>query len=268
MNMYDAIFVRKSVKRFTMEEVEPSVLAGINNFANELPLFMEDAPIASLIVNNLENERAYSKYFSVKAPYYFVVGCKKGVDTYINAGYMIQQIILYMTARGLGTCYLTHINSKPSDPFVMDLPVDPNGDGQIETTQPVIAIAFGHTKDIIYQDSRKLHRLPEREVVLYKTEVSNDLKLMLKAARMAPSHMNTQPWRLVASDNRIHVFCKKSIINKEFNNKHKLIDIGVMSANMMLVADELWIDVQIEKSENISNKYFENNDYMYTISVG
>lgn len=254
MNMYEAIFVRKSVKKFVMEELEQGVLDQILQFAKELPLVMDHAKVEYTIINNLDSDHIHSKPLTIKAPYYFVVASGSEPNELLNAGFLMEQITLFIASLGLGTGLLTHVRLTTE---------------RIEGLEknPVLALAFGETKEIIYRDARKLHRLPEKEVVLYKTDVTTDVKLMVKAARLASSYLNTQPWRLVVYENRIHVFCKKNGWISELLNEKKYLDVGVMVANMLLVAEELWIDVQVEKLENISNKLFKNNDYIFTVIV-
>ena len=254
MNMYEAIFVRKSVKKFVMEELEQTLLDQIVQFANDLPLVMDHAEVEFSIVNHMENEKMNSKLLAVKAPYYFIVACDNEPDQLLNAGFLMEQITLYIASRGLGTGLVTHVHIKAEK--VPGL-----------KKEPVLALAFGRTKEIMYRDSRKLHRLPEKEIAVYKTDVNTDVKLMVKAARLAPSYLNSQPWRLVVYDNRIHVFSKKNMLVSDLINEKKLLDVGVMIANMLLVAEELWIDVQVEKVENISNKSFKNNEYIFSVIV-
>ena len=254
MNMYEAIFVRKSVKKFLMEELEQPLLEQIVQFARELPLLMENAEIEFTVLENVNNEIKNPKLLTVKAPYYFVVACENKPDQLLNAGFLMEQMILFIASRGIGTGVLSHVRAKAA-----------KIDG-IEKN-PVLILAFGDTKEIMYHDSRKVHRLPENEVVVYKTDVKADVKLMVKAARLAPSYLNSQPWRLVVYDNRIHVFCKKNVLINELMQEKKYLDVGVMIANLLLVAEELWIDVQIEKLSNISAKLFKNNDYIFSVIV-
>ena len=254
MNMYEAIFVRKSVKKFIMEELEQTLLDQIVQFAKELPLIMDQAEVEYSIISNMDSEKVNSKLLAVNAPYYFIVACDDEPSQWLNAGFLMEQITLYIASRGLGSSPLSHTHIK----------ID-----QVQgiTKKPVLALAFGNTNDVMYRDSRKIHRLPEKEIVVYKTEVSADVKLMIKAARLAPSYLNTQPWRLVVYDNRIHVFAKKSMLMVDFSYDKKFLDIGVMVANILLVAEELWIDVQVERMENISSKSFKNNEYVFSIII-
>lgn len=254
MNMYEAIFVRRSVKKFIMEEIEQTLLDQIQQFANELPLLMKQANVEFLIVKQMEHENMNKKLFSVKAPYYFVVACDYGIDQWLNAGYLVEQLSLYLTARGIATGALMYMQMREE------------GIQGLEKL-PMLALPFGFAKDFRVHEHNKFHRLPEKETVLYKTEVSPEVKLMIKAARLAPSHMNSQPWRLVVYENRIHVFCRKSVLGSDAIHPRKILDIGVMVANMLLVAEELWIDVSIERVENITNKLFKNNEYIVSVIV-
>lgn len=254
MNMYEAIFVRKSVKKFVMEELEQTILDQIRQFAEELPLVNADAPVEFAIVDQIAGEKINTRLSGTIAPYYFIAACDNDKSQMLNTGFLMEQITLYIASRGLGTSTLNHVHLKTAS-----IP---------EITKDIaLVIGFGRTNEVTLRDRRKLHRIPEKEMVLYKTDVNNDVKLMVKAARLAPSYWNTQPWRLVVYENRIHVFAKRNMIITELLNEKKYLDVGVMVANMLLVAEELWIDVSIEKSENISNKYIKNNEYIFTIIV-
>ena len=77
---------------------------------------------------------------------------------------------------------------------------------------------------------------------------------------MAPSSLNSQPWRFVVYDNRIHAFVKK-----KRTEQRKLLDelnFGIMFANMMVVAEELWLDVDLIRLEEISQQNFPNSQYV------
>ena len=59
---------------------------------------------------------------------------------------------------------------------------------------------------------------------------------ILEAARLAPSSMNSQPWRFVVYDNRIHIFSKKH--SAEQLKKWDEVNFGIMFANLMVAAEE------------------------------
>ena len=86
------------------------------------------------------------------------------------------------------------------------------------------------------------------------------LNQILEAARLAPSTLNSQPWRFVVYDNRIHIFSKKYSVEKL--KKWDEVNFGIMFANMMVVAEELWLDVDLIRLGDISQKNFPNNQYV------
>ena len=72
--------------------------------------------------------------------------------------------------------------------------------------------------------------------------------------------MNSQPWRFVVYDNRIHIFSVKKIYEKY--NRLDEINFGILFANMMTAAEELWLDVDLIRLDNISQKTFPNTEYI------
>ena len=83
---------------------------------------------------------------------------------------------------------------------------------------------------------------------------------LLDVARLAPSSMNSQPWRFLVYDNKIHIFCKKSSVGT--SKRLTEINFGILYAHMMVAAEELWLDLDLIRLENISQKNFANSEYM------
>jgi hypothetical protein len=47
-----------------------------------------------------------------------------------------------------------------------------------------------------------------------------------------------------------------------------MIDMGIMMANLLLAAEELWVEVTLSKSSSIKNKPLPNNEYVCTVIIG
>jgi hypothetical protein len=43
--------------------------------------------------------------------------------------------------------------------------------------------------------------------------------------------------------------------------------MGIMLANLLLAAEELWVDISLSKSDALKSKPLQNNDYVCTISI-
>lgn len=254
MNTFDAIFSRRSIRHFKQEKLDWEVIEDILEYANKIPMLFEGISVEFKLVSNIEEKQGFSTPFHVKAPYYLCISSEEKEDYLLNAGYLIQQLDLYLVAKGLGSCF-TIISPGRNLKAAM-------------TYKFVVALAFGKTSSELYRDSSKAKRLPESELIVYKEDVSGDIKQVLSAARLAPSMYNTQPWRFVVYRNRIHVFAKKNVFVAKLLDYNKMIDMGIMLANLLLAAEELWVDVSITKSETLKNKQFQKNEYICTIAIG
>lgn len=254
MNTFDAIFSRKSVRHFQYEKLEWDVISDILEYANSLPLLIEGIAIEFKLVSNIEANQGFNNPFSVRAPYYICISSENKEDYLLNAGYLMQQLNLYITAKGLGTCFVL---SGPGRGLKASMKYE-----------YVIALAFGKTVSSPYRDSSKAKRLPESDVVVYKEEVTPDIKQIINAARLAPSAFNSQPWRFVVYKNRIHIFTKKNSFLAKALDYNKMIDMGIMLANLLLASEELWVDTSLTKSDTLKNKLFQNNEYVCTVIIG
>jgi len=253
MNRFDAIFSRRSIRRYENERLDWTVLADILEYANKLPMLIEGIAVEFKLVSNIEEKQGFGSPLSIKAPYYLCISSEEKEGYLLNAGYLMQQMNLYIASKGLGTCFFMF------------------GPGhKLKTSMKysyVLTLAFGKTKLELYRDSSEAKRLPEEELILYKEEVPSEVKQILAAARLAPSSFNSQPWRFVAYKNRIHVFARKTNpLIKSFDNT-TMLNMGIMLANLLLAAEELWVDLSLTKSESLKSKSFSKNEYVCTVMI-
>lgn len=254
MNLYEAIFVRKTVRKYKMEPLDQSLLDGIISFAESIPMLSEGIAVEYRLMEHSELKKYYSGALRFKAPYYLMLYSENIQGYQMNAGYLMQQVSLYLTAKGLGSCYLGML--KPKKVKAEGSKID-----------YVITLAFGKAENEVYRASDKAKRLPLNDIAIFKSEVNRNIKTMIQAVRLAPSSMNSQPWRLVVYDNRIHIFCKKNIFLTGVLNEVKLVDIGICLAHLLVTAEELWVDVKPVHLDNISSIAFKKNDYVISIKM-
>lgn len=252
MNQYEAIFLRKSVRQFQMEAVDEKVLHGIAAFYEEIkPLFPGiDTEIG--ITENTEGRKVTKGFFGLNAPYYLSVYSEKRDRSDMNAGYIAEQICLYMMTVGLGSCIL-------GSGALQDAP-KVRGNKEF-----VILIAFGKPKGSLYRRAADAKRLPMKELCVYKDQPKKWMMQVMEAARLAPSSQNHQPWRFVVVGHRIHIFCKNG--NMDRPKKWDEFNFGVMFAHIAVASEELWLDVDLIRLENISQKNFRMNQYVLSAIV-
>ena len=106
MSIYEAIFTRRSVRKFRMEPVEGTILKAAERFLKNLTPLEADSRVSFAIIENTDGKEKIRGFFKVEAPYYLAVYCEEGAKSFRNAGYMAEQMVLYLASRDLGTCYL------------------------------------------------------------------------------------------------------------------------------------------------------------------
>lgn len=254
MNLYEAIFVRKSVRKYSMDKLNQTVIDHIMNFADSIPILSDDIKVRFELVQLADLKHFQPGVLTVKAPYYLVLYSTKEPGYLLNAGNMMEQIALYITARGLGTCYIGNLNLK-------------NKVLEEEEYEQVIALAFGEGEYEVYRQNDKAKRLPLKSIAVFKEEVDKNVRNIVSAARLAPSGMNSQPWRMVVYNNRIHLFCRKSIFMKNVLKETRLIDMGICLAHLLIAAEEMWLDAKAVSISNINTQNFKKNDYVISVKL-
>ena len=124
----------------------------------------------------------------------------------------------------------------------------------------MILLAFGQPAGSLTRRVSEAKREPMSRLCVYKDEPRSWMQDVLEAARLAPSALNTQPWRFVVTENRIHIFSKNRSV--ETLKKWDEFNFGVMFAHIMIVSEEKWLDLDLIRLENISQKNFRSNQYV------
>lgn len=247
MNLSEAIYVRKSVRNYMMEPISPRILEDIGNFYQEIPRLFPGIDTELGIIDNSRGQQKLKGLFGIKAPYYLALYSEKSDKYQMNAGYILEQLCLYLTAKGLGSCIMGSAVVKGSQTM--------RGSKEL-----IMMVAFGKSKEPHIRPQQETKRLSLRELCVYKeTPKEWELKV-LEAARLAPSSYNGQPWRFVVYSNRIHIFSKKASVDRF--KKWDELNFGIMFAHIMIVAEELWLDLDLIRLEDISQKTFSKNQYV------
>lgn len=111
-----------------------------------------------------------------------------------------------------------------------------------------------------------LGRLAMSKICVFKEEIEKSVINVVEAARKSYSTFNNQPWRIVAYNNRIHIFCKeeRDFLDMQMHEA-KLRDIGIALADMEMAAEEEWLMAEYEISEKIAEKKVKNHEYVITM---
>jgi nitroreductase len=193
--LYEAIFRRKSVRKYAPGKLEPEVMERVvSRIADLKPLF----PGIRTELKVMTNPEVRGM-FKVDAPHFlaFFSEVKDGYAS--NAGFMLQQMDLFLSSNDIGSCWQG--GPKPIR--------ESRGASQLEF---VTMLAFGPAAEDVHRSLSEFDREP-----LSKISGVKGLEDLLEPARLAPSGMNNQPWFFTGGEGSIHVSSAKSMIVDRMN---------------------------------------------------
>lgn len=249
MNLYQMIFKRRSIRKYKREQIPEQLLKDIVYFGNCVLKLHADISVKMEIYDNLDGHLSVKGLWKVDAPYYLVFYSEEKEGYLTNAGYILEPILLYMTGKGIGSCYLG--NAKISGQ-------------EMEGAKQVITVAFGYPKTLLYRDPATAKRLPLKELCVFKEEAEEPLKNILKAARLAPSAVNNQPWRFIVYHDRIYIFACREFLPSAPLVSMRDISIGIMLSHLTIAAEEMWMNIKLEAEDAMLKKSFKSGTYITT----
>ena len=164
----------------------------------------------------------------MKAPYYLLFGSEERESFCENIGFIGQQLDLFLSENGIGSCSLGASKPQDSKPKeALSLPY-------------VIAMSFGKPAEPLH---RSLSEFKRKSL----TTISEGDDERLEAARLAPSAMNSQNWYFVADNGKIHCYRKKPNLMIGFMlNKMNQVDMGIAICHIARESEAF----RFEKVEN------------------
>jgi nitroreductase len=235
------MFKRKSVRRYDETSIDDETLNNIKEYSEGLEKLFPDIKTEMKFVTN---EKV--KGTSVKAPYYIAL-FSEAKDGYLtNAGFMLEQMDLFLSSNGIGTCWAGMGN--PVKEIVSE-----------SNLEFIILLAFGKPAETIYRkDTSEFNR---KEIA----QVSNVDNEIMQCIRLAPSAMNSQPWYYEGKDNKINIYMSKSnIIKNMLLGRMNKIDVGISIYFLVLVEKHNNKEIEFKKLDNVELKGYE---YIITAKI-
>ena len=211
MEWKDMISRRKSVRKYTGVPVDEQTLMQIRHVISSLkPLYPQISVRAEIV------EREQVRFFLPwKTPQLVAVYSEKTEGYLENAGFLFQQLDLYLQSIGLGCCWLGLGKMRK--------------DLEREGMEFVILLAFG------YPQGEALRSGPEEFNRKALSQISDREDPRLEPARLAPSSTNSQPWYFTHEGDKIHAYCSRTglLRHKALGNMNR-IDMGIALAHLYL----------------------------------
>ena len=245
MTSYEAIFRRRSIRKYKNDEISPTMLEKIERFGEDAVGIRPDIRVKWKIFRKEDHQ--LKGLFRVDAPYYVALYSEICEDYRKNAGCLMEQLSLYLFTKGIGSCYQGGAKLKT------DIEKD---------------LAFGHPAEPLERSYEDFRRIELKKLVTIRGAFGKVQRKLLEAARLAPSAMNRQPWRFVSSEDRIHLFVKKpGKIGYQMQQDFNLFDAGVALSHMLVTAEEQWFDLEYQKLDSILEKEFQNYVYVGSLLI-
>ena len=270
MELYDAIFYRKSTRKYSNKKVKEGLLEEVRNVCSQITYLNKELDIKAHVV-----ERGHLVHFlmgkncRVKAPHYIIVTSNKGNDYLQNIGYAIEEVVLKLTTLGLATCWL-ECNIKREDilEFVelADLGeeqnntiVDPEekdeGLEEVNLEQPYSIIAFGYPEEneTLFRINKDVDRKRMNHVC---RKLDKNLEKIVEALRWSPSMKNSQPWILYNKSNMVHLYEEKQKKNLKDTNK---ISMGIALRHFDIACNKFGLEVdysKIDVKKRMAKEYY------------
>lgn len=229
MELKDAIFVRKSIRTYTKQPMEPDILDQLSGFVTGLNPPFENIQWSHEVLPHDDMRRFVGDKRKLEAPYYLVLRSEKTRGCLQNTGYLGEMAVLFLTAKGIATCWQGGLECEN------DLP---------KKLPYIAAVAFGYSAEPFRASLAEFKR--KRLNKICSVDLSGGEAGVIGAARLAPSGMGLQPCRFRVEAGRIEVFRKKHIIKFPAISYMQCVDAGVAMAHIEVAARAEGYDVIAE----------------------
>jgi nitroreductase len=196
--------------------------------------------------------RRLGTYGFIKGATGFIVGAAQRAPNHLeDFGYLLEEIVLFATGIGLGTCWLGGTFTRST--FVSRF----GGLARGETMPAVVSTGYiGDDGTARIREREEGARRFRRDELFFDERIGEPLATAsaggyaraLEAVRMAPSATNRQPWRIVRTGHDWHFLLQRT---KGYGGAaFKLlriadlqrVDLGIAMCHFALVARELGLD--------------------------
>jgi nitroreductase len=245
--LFDAIFKRKSIRDYDPTPLDSSRLEEVSKKLGSLKPLLPSIKTEFKIISSNQATRK----INIKAPH-FIAAFSETKDGYrVNLGFMLQQMDLYFSATGLGSCWLG--TPQPTKEVIAS-----------SSLRFVILISFGNSNKPLYRTSlSEFKRKSLKDIT--NIEGADEL---LEPARLAPSAINLQNWYFTGNKNQINAYSTKAgrlraIIGGGFYP----IDMGIALCHLQLAADHHGLETNFVFDSSKDKCPPKNLEYIATLEI-
>ena len=267
MTIIETIEKRKSIRNYTGEPLKKEHAALITDCIAGLKAPFDAPSVRIQLIHNRQSGRA-------KLGTYGIIGGASDFLTLVYekessfplmeeaAAYIFEQVILFCTGLGLGTCWLGGAFSRKD--FAEPIGLKPDEVLRIVSPVGYINPKIRFTETLFGSKGKHLSRKPFESLFFHgdfntplSKEAAGIYEKPLEMVRIAPSANNQQTWRIVLDENNLHFYQHLSMIG------FSAIDLGIALCHFEQTCKELGI---AGKFKVLENKVPEKKGEKYVIS--
>ena len=246
-DLYAAIFKRKSVRNFDLTALDQNVLDEIWQKLGSLEPMSPDIKTEFKIV---PSEKVSTRIMK-RAPHY-VAAFSEAKGAYAsNVGFLLQQMDLYFSASGFGSCWQGI--PRPAKDVV-----------ESSNLEFVILMAFGNPSETLHRASAsEFKRKPLSEI----TDIQGADEL-LEPARLAPSAVNRQNWYFTGDKTVVHAYSfKPGFLRNLLEGKYFPINVGIAMYHLQLAAKHFGRKATVVFEEEKEKNPTRDRDYIASLKI-
>ncbi len=216
-NLYEAIFKRKSIRNYDSATIDQNLLKQISENLNSLNPMLTGIKTEFKILS----PNQVTRKLRINAPHYIAAFAEAKEFYKVNIGYMLQQMDLYFSAIGLGSCWL-------------GIPQPTKEVTESSNLEFVILMSFGKAKETLYRTAATEFK---RQSLSDITDIDGADEL-LEPVRLAPSAVNVQNWYFTGNRNEIHAYSAKSgFLRTMLGGSYYPVNMGIALCHLHLAAE-------------------------------
>jgi nitroreductase len=222
MTLYETMFRRISARSY-----DPTPLP-----EEEIDAVLEAGRRADRIADDVTLKLIAAPTHGHNAPHYLAAYCDGGTASVVNAGYVLQQVALFIESKGYGTCFLGM--AKPD-----------KEDGGADYC---ICLAFGKKAAPALRNGQDdFPRLPLEKICRFPAHALDWQVEIARAVRIAPSAMNFQPWLITFTEDGLTLAYRPcaGLLRGLLKKKGNKIDLGIALAHILVAAQKAGLTLDI-----------------------
>jgi nitroreductase len=246
-NLYETIFKRKSVREYDLTPFDGHTLTEIMTRTSVLKPLFDGVKIEMKLLS----QKDVKGLFLAKAPHYLAV-FSEAKDRYLtNVGFMLQQMDLFFSANGIGSCWQGM--PKPTKEIL--------NSSKLEF---IVLLAFGKPKERLHRESiSEFQRKPLGQITAIKGADE-----LLEPAQLAPSAMNRQQWFFTGNASTIHAYrAKSSFLTAFMFERMSKISMGIAICHVWIAAKHFGKEVKFIDDKEAQKNPPEGHEYVITIKI-